>query len=691
MWFSFANFYKIVLVVFFPMLIAIGIASYFMSDHLANDEDWVIHTYQVISLLKTVSSGVGEAESAQRGYALTGDEALLKQYQAALQTVPRTLQQLQSEVTDNPAQKQRLAQLSPLVNARLDLLRQSIALQGTEPSASGPRAELRRRGAVLDEQIRTQLSAIEQEENQLLRQRTSTTARAQRRANVLLLLSFLIASFMLLFLFAVMSWEVKRRIAAEILAKENEDRFRLLVSGVRDFAIIRLDLESHITTWNLGAERLFGYRAAEILGQPLTQLFQACDQETPENHLRTALRDGYIEDECQQLRKDGTTFWATANVSLLRNEAGQPRGYSVITRDITERRKQEEELTKREAQLNAFFSNASVGLAIIDRDLRFERINEPFSALNGLTPGVNTGASVRDVVQHLAEKIEPLIRQVINTGTPVLNYEIMGHVPATPGVTGWWLKSFFPIAREGETVTQIGAVVQDITPLKRAESTVRWLSGRLLQLRDDERRRIARDLHDSLGQLLIAVKMNLAYLGRDASRLDERGRNALAESRELIDSSLQEVRTLSHLLHPPMLDEVGLLPAIRWFVSGFSQRSGIDVDLELPDTLRRLPSELETTIFRVVQESLTNVHRHSGSELATVRLEIANHHAALWVIDHGRGIPSQKLSSRSENPNVGVGILGMRERLRQLGGQLDITSSSEGTTVHVTIPLREAA
>lgn len=691
MWFSFPNFYKIVLVVFFPMLIAIGIASYFMSDHLANDEDWVIHTYQVISLLKTVSSGVGEAESAQRGYALTGDEALLKQYQAALQTVPQTLQQLQSKAADNPAQQQRLAQLSPLVNARLDLLRQSIALRGTGPSANGPRAELRRRGAILDEQIRTQVSAIEQEENQLLRQRTSTTARAQRRANVLLLLSFLIASFMLLFLFAVMSWEVKRRTAAEILAKENEERFRLLVSGVQDLAIIRLDLEGHITTWNLGAERLFGYHAAEILGQPLTQLFQTCDQETPENHLRTALRDGYVEDECQQMRKDGTTFWVTANVSLLRNEAGQPHGYSVITRDITGHRKQEEELTKREAQLNAFFSNASVGLAIIDRDLRFERINEPFSALNGLTPGVNTGASVRDVVQHLAEKIEPLIRQVINTGTPVLNYEIMGHVPATPGVTGWWLKSFFPIAKEGETVTQIGAVVQDITPLKRAENTVRWLSGRLLQLRDDERRRIARDLHDSLGQLLIAVKMNLAYLGRDSSRLDGRGRNALAESRELIDSSLQEVRTLSHLLHPPMLDEVGLLPAIRWFVSGFSQRSGIDVDLELPDTLRRLPSELETTIFRVVQESLTNVHRHSGSELATVRLEVANHHAVLWVIDHGRGIPSQKLSSRSENPMVGVGILGMRERLRQLGGQLDITSSNEGTTVHVTIPLREAA
>jgi signal transduction histidine kinase len=273
----------------------------------------------------------------------------------------------------------------------------------------------------------------------------------------------------------------------------------------------------------------------------------------------------------------------------------------------------------------------------------------------------------------------------------VLNYEITGHAPTAPSVTGWWLKSFFPIVKEGETVTQIGAVVQDITALKRAENTVRWLSGRLLQLRDDERRRIARDLHDSLGQILTAVKMNLAYLGRDTSRLDERGRNALAESRDLIDSSLQEVRTLSHLLHPPMLDEVGLLPAIRWFTSGFSQRSGIDVDLELPDTVRRLPVELETTIFRVVQESLTNVHRHSGSEIAIVRLEIADNLSQVWVIDHGHGIPPEKLSSRPESPNIGVGILGMRERLRQLGGELNITSNGQGTTVHVTIPLSEAA
>jgi signal transduction histidine kinase len=140
-----------------------------------------------------------------------------------------------------------------------------------------------------------------------------------------------------------------------------------------------------------------------------------------------------------------------------------------------------------------------------------------------------------------------------------------------------------------------------------------------------------------------------------------------------------------------MLDDVGLLAAIRWFANGFSQRSSIQVDLSLPADLPRLSTELETTVFRVMQESLTNVHRHSGSTTAAVRLETEAGMLHLYVIDHGGGISAEKLSFRNETASVGVGLLGMRERLRQLRGQLDIDSSSEGTIVHATIPLSEAA
>jgi PAS domain S-box-containing protein len=691
MWSLSPNSYKAAFAVVFAVLVGIGITSYVMSDRFANSEESVIHTHEVISELKSVSAELSEAESARRGFVLIGDRTLLIEFDVARETLPRHLQSLQSKTVDNPRQQQGLAQLQPLVAQRLALLEESIQSQQQSPASMERQLELTRQGVALDDRIRPLLDDLEQEEYRLLLDRSRVSATRQHRATMLLVLAFLLASMLLVSLFLIMSAEVTRRAWAEAEAKENEEKFRLLVNGIQDHAVIRVDLEGRITTWNLGAKRLFGFDYSEILGEPFHRLYNACEQDTPQRHLKTALEVGHVNDECKQIRKDGTQFWATADITLLRDEQSQPRGYAVITRDITERRQQREEIEHREAQLNAFFSNAPVGLAIIDKDLCFQRINEPFAQLNRLDSNAQVGKPLKDVIADLSHQIDPLLRKVARTGEPILNQEIRGPVRSTPGVTGWWLKSFFPIAKDGNVVTQMGIVVQDITGLKRAETSVRRLSGRLLQIRDDERRRLARDLHDSLGQTLTAVKLNLSYLGRDTSNLDERGQNAVTESKELIDNALKEVRTLSHLLHPPMLDDVGLVAAIRWFTNGFAQRSSIQVDLSLPANLPRLPTELETAIFRVVQESLTNVHRHSGSATAAVRMETEADRLHLFVIDQGRGMTSDQLLFRPENAIIGVGLLGMRERLRQLRGELEITSSSDGTRIHVIIPLSEAA
>jgi PAS domain S-box-containing protein len=691
MWTLSPKSYRAAFAVIVAIVVGIGITSYVMSDRFARSEESVIHSYQVISQLKSISAELSEAESARRGFALIGDQSLRIDPDVAYETIPGHLQMLQSTTADNPRQQQRLAQLKPLITQRLALWKESIQLQKQDPSATGQQLELTRQGVALNDKINTLINAMEQQEDQLLQDRSRVSAARQRKATMILVLAFLVASMTLVSLFLLMSTEVTRRTWAELIAKENEEKFRLLVSGIQDHAIIRVDLEGRIITWNLGAERLFGFRSSEILGEPFLRLYNSCESDTPQRHLRTALEQGHVNDECQQVRKDGTQFWATADVTLLRNEQGQPRGFAVITRDITERKQQREEIERREAQLNAFFSNASVGLAIIDKNLCFLRINAPFAQLNGLDSREQVGKPLKNVIADLSSQTEPIVREVVRTGEPVLNQEIKGRVPSTPGVTGWWLKSIFPISKEGDEVTQMGIVVQDISGLKRAETAVRRLTGRLLQIRDDERRRLARDLHDSLGQTLTAVKMNLSYLGRDTSRFDERGRNAIMESKELVDNTLKEVRTLSHLLHPPMLDDVGLVAAIRWFANGFSERSSIRVELNLPANLPRLATELETTIFRVVQESLTNVHRHSGSATATVRLQTENKHLHLFVIDQGRGIAAEQLSFRQENATLGVGLLGMRERLRQLRGELEITSGSQGTSIHVIIPLSEAA
>ena len=227
----------------------------------------------------------------------------------------------------------------------------------------------------------------------------------------------------------------------------------------------------------------------------------------------------------------------------------------------------------------------------------------------------------------------------------------------------------------------------DITARKRAEEAARRLSGRILSLQDDERRRIARGLHDSLGQYLAALKMNL-----DVFRTSKDDKAKLAsDCAEIVDKCLNETRTISHLLHPPLLDEAGFDSAARWYVDGFSQRSGIKVNLNLPQKLSRMHRDVEVALFRAVQECLTNVHRHSGSSVVDVRLSLSAKQIRLEIKDDGRGIPQERLRSLNQGAaDAGVGLAGMRERIRELGGSLEIRSERAGVTVIVRIPIETA-
>jgi signal transduction histidine kinase len=233
------------------------------------------------------------------------------------------------------------------------------------------------------------------------------------------------------------------------------------------------------------------------------------------------------------------------------------------------------------------------------------------------------------------------------------------------------------------------AVVRDVTERKRAEQALRQLSVSLLQTQDEERRRIARELHDSTGQKLAALAMNLSLISKSAETLDARARKALTESLELLNRSSHDIRTLSYLLHPPLLDERGLAAAVRWFADGFTQRSGVQVRLEVPPELQRLPEEVEMALFRIVQEGLTNTHRHSGSSTATIRLTADQNQVQLEMRDAGKGLPKPR--NDGYVAPLGVGITGMRERVKQLGGQMKIESGSRGTIVSVTLPLARAA
>ena len=219
---------------------------------------------------------------------------------------------------------------------------------------------------------------------------------------------------------------------------------------------------------------------------------------------------------------------------------------------------------------------------------------------------------------------------------------------------------------------------------------MRDLSARLLQAQDEERRRIARELHDSVGQLVAAISMNLSAVREQSDRLDAKGAKAVAETIVLVEEIEREIRTISHLLHPPLLDEIGLLPAIKLFATGFAERSKIDVAVDLAPEIGRLSPTAEISIFRVVQECLSNVYRHSESKTAFIKMWPVDHKTLNLVVrDEGRGMPPHHPLFQTNGTKQGVGLSGMRERLRELGGTLEIRSDQNGTTVTAAVPLSD--
>ena len=228
-----------------------------------------------------------------------------------------------------------------------------------------------------------------------------------------------------------------------------------------------------------------------------------------------------------------------------------------------------------------------------------------------------------------------------------------------------------------------GVLITDLTFQKQQAE----LSSRLLKMQDEERRRIARELHDSVGQFLAAISMNIAVVSKEAHKLSPATANRVAENAALVDQVSKEIRTMSYLLHPPLLDIAGLASALRWYVDGFSERSKIKVNLDIPEDLGRLPDGAEVAVFRIIQECLTNIHRHSGSATAAIRIHRDGKDFILEVQDRGKGISEEKQRELTMAGRAGVGMGGIRERLRQFGGTFTIQSDATGTLIKAVLPV----
>jgi PAS domain S-box-containing protein len=369
-----------------------------------------------------------------------------------------------------------------------------------------------------------------------------------------------------------------------------------------DDAIVSKTLDGVITSWNAGAERLFGYTAKEAIGQHISMVIPR-DRLEEETSILARLRQGERIDHFDtiRLRKDGTAFNASLSISPVRNSAGKITGASKIARDITGRKRVERELQESE-----------------------QRFRELADALD---------TQVRFRTQELRRRNAEILQQ---------------------------------------------------------SDQLRDLSGRLMLAQDEERRRIARDLHDSAGQNLAALGMTLAGLENDVKHDPARLSRSIKDAQDLIQSLTQEIRTTSYLLHPPTLDESGLASAIRWYTDGLAERSGLSIELNIPDDLERFAPEVELAIFRLVQECLTNIHRHSGSKTAVIRIAREQDKIHAEVQDHGKGISQERLAE-VQSQGVGVGLRGMRERVRQSQGELTIHSNALGTKISAIFPVKTPA
>ena len=492
--------------------------------------------------------------------------------------------------------------------------------------------------------------------------------------------------------------DLTERLRSESAMHRHQERFQMFVEAVRDYAMFILDPLGFVVTWNSGAERIKGYRASEIIGRHFSVFYPEEDLEAkkPEYDLEMAAREGRYETEEWRLRKDGSKFWAGVVITALRDETGTLSGFGKVTRDLTERKAAEEELLNTEERFRLMVE-AVQDYAIFMLDPQ------------GHVMSWNLGAE--RIKQYRGPEIIGKHFSIfyphedVDRGKPgwelqvaakIGRFEDEGWRIRKDGTRFWANVIITAIRDEKGKLTGFGKVTRDVTErmltersleasqrkLYESERSLRELSLHLLRTQDEERRRIGREIHDSLGQYLSVLKMKIDSMASAGSQ-------EAKECGALIEECVKEVRTISYLLYPPMLEEMGLKSAIPWYLQGFSKRSGIKTTFEVPDELERLPRDTELVLFRVLQESLTNVQRHSGSETAEVRILRDKDCVTLCVADHGKGVPPPVLEQGSKDwmGSLGVGLRGMSERLRQLGGTLEISSNENGTEVRANVPI----
>jgi PAS domain S-box-containing protein len=470
----------------------------------------------------------------------------------------------------------------------------------------------------------------------------------------------------------------KKRAERELADRQN--RLQALFDNTQD-SIMLFNQFGYFIDANPAACQLLGYTRDEICKLHMYDMFPEDELARVVDIRHQVLSSGRSQGEVRRRRKDGSVveveYRAVANIT--------PGVHLTVLRDISPRKQAEQarneaevRLAAHQFRLQALFDNSLDAIVMFDDQGRFLDLNPAACELYGWAREELAGQPFAVV---LAREEQETIRE---------DLERLKRDGRRSGVLRMQRRDRSTVEVEARAVSDIVpgvhmAVLRDLRERRESERALRNLSGRLLRLQDEERRRLAREIHDSTAQGLAALSLGLGVIAKASQRLGVREQQALADAQVQVEQSARELRTISYLLHPPLLDEMGLASALRAYVDGFSNRSGVQVTLQVPEQDTRLPGETETALFRVVQECLTNIHRHSGSPTAQVRLLLDAESVVLEVSDQGSGLEIPTPGGLPVS-DLGVGIVGMQERVRQLGGRLEFDSGRTGTTVRAVLP-----
>jgi PAS domain S-box-containing protein len=575
-------------------------AAYWLSLQQSRAAEWVSHTHEVIAAIARTRAALVDIQNGHRGFTISGEEKDLEPYRAGSTAIVTETAKLRALVADNPVQQQRLAQLEGGLAPRLASAAELIAARrqgGFEAAKTIVDTGLPNEQMA---NLRMVLKDLEAEEETLLAQRLVEHERRLEWfwAGITSVVALLLAALAVLYL------QVRRRRAAQQALLESENRFHLMTSSVAEYAIIMLDFEGRVRTWNTGAQRITGYRWEEmIVGRDFSCFFLESDVSDgkPMRTLETAASQGRFVEEGWLVRSDRSAFWASIVMTPVRDAQGSLRGFCMIARDLSERRRAQEAL---EAEMRARM-----------------RIDEELQCLN--------------------RSLEALVR---------------------------------------ERTSELRGANAD---LLEAKARLRELSSQLISAQEQERRHIARELHDDTGQALTVIRMHLADLLRGADGATDRVPDCI----KVVDAAIAQIRGMALNLRPTMLDDLGLVDALEWALERQAKAAAWRSALEADDLLPELPADIQTACFRIGQEALTNAARHAHASEVKLRLRMVDNELELTISDNGAGFDLARYRTPEERKKH-FGLISMSERASLVGGCLDIdTGPGAGTRIRASFPL----